>query len=153
MTSITPHTVIHQKAKLIYSAIIKPDNRCFHVLKCKYVKLRFDGKRVIPIYGCSEANQNGGEKRERKLHKNDPKNNSWCWRQLSCWLHTTVSDLRCRASSWLTTSLCCEMYDEIIRASFTRSHVWVCIFRVLYKLRCREICHLKVYILLQLDLI
>lgn len=49
MTPITPHAVIHQKAKRTPSAVINPNNRCFYVFKHKYMKLQFDVPRVIPI--------------------------------------------------------------------------------------------------------
>lgn len=40
---------MHQKAKQIPLAIIKPNNRCFYVLTFKNMKLQFDAWRVMFI--------------------------------------------------------------------------------------------------------
>lgn len=130
MTPIMHHMVIHQKANLIHWAIIKPNNRCFYMLKCKYMKLQFDAQRVIPIYVEFRAESKWREK--GKHHKNDPQNNSWCCRQLSCTLNTIDSDLKWRSLQHFSVFSSAATNRSFIpwnvqynhRASYTRGHVW-----------------------------
>lgn len=113
MTPITPHTVIHQKANLIHSAIIKPNNRCFYVLKCKYMKLQFDARRVIPICGV-QSRMPKWEKKRKKASQEWPQKQLMMLQTIVLLIrHNRVSDLRWRGSSVMTTSLWHEMYDEI----------------------------------------
>ena len=61
-TPIAPHTVMHQKAKQIPSAIIKPNNRCFYVLTFKYMKLQFNAWWVMFICVIFRAKPKWGKK-------------------------------------------------------------------------------------------